>query len=331
MGSFASAVFVYGASLVYGTTGELDLREIGAALDPENPVALLGAGLLVSALGFKIASAPFHQWAPDVYQGAPTTVTGFMAAAAKITAFAALIRVSVLMLQPALDLFYPIIWVLAFLSMSVGNLMALMQRNLKRLLAFSGVAHAGYLLVGILVGGPDGLAAVLFYLLAYVFMTVGAFTVIATLAREGQERDTLDDLVGLVHTQPFIAISMTVCAFSLLGLPGTAGFIAKFQVFAAAISRALTTGDGWLVTLVVIALLNTCISIVYYLRIPSLMFMQRPLADSDPGPPGTLERAVLLTCALACVILGLAPHDALPGLYQLDLLRLAELAAASLN
>ncbi len=331
-GAFASALLVYGAALVYGVTGELGLREIGGALDPESPVALLGCGLLLAGLAFRVAAVPFHQWVPDTYQGAPTSVAGFMATAVTVGAFAVLVRVVTLALPPLADRLAAVLWVLAVASMSVGNLMALLQRNLKRMLGWSAIAHTGYLLMGVLVGGPEGLAALLFYLLAYVFMTLGAFTAVVALARDSGERDTLQDLEGLARTRPFIAVCLSVCAFSLLGVPGTAGFIGRFELLTAAISRGVATGDGWLVGVVVIAVINTAISVVYYLRLPGLMFMREAAAgDVAPTAPGTLERIVLLVCALACLVLGLSPHDALPGMYDLDLLRLAALAAASLH
>jgi NADH-quinone oxidoreductase subunit N len=331
IGSFASALLLYGSALLYGTTGSLDLREIGARFDPGQPISLAGAALVLIGLAFKIASAPFHQWVPDTYQGAPSSVSAFMATAVKVTAFGALARVLALALPPISDALYPVLWVLAAASMTVGNLMAILQNNSKRLLAYSSIAHAGYVLVGILVGGPQGLAAVLFYLLAYVFMTFGAFAVVGVLARDGDERDRVDDLAGLARSQPLAAITLSLCAFSLLGIPGTAGFIGKLRLFGAAVERGLATGETSLVVLVVIAVLNTAVSAVYYLRLPAVMFMApRPAGSAEPSAPGSLERVVLIVCCLAVLGLGLLPHGA-PGSGTLDVLRLADLAAAALN
>jgi NADH-quinone oxidoreductase subunit N len=332
IGSFASALLLYGCALLYGASGSLKLREIGARFDPSQALPLLGAGLVLIGLAFKIATVPFHQWVPDTYQGAPSPVTGFMATAVKVTAFGALARVLVLALSPVADTLYPVLWFLAAASMTVGNLMALLQNNVKRLLAYSSIAHAGYIMVGILVGGSAGMAAVLFYLLAYVFMTLGAFAVVGVLARDGDERDRIDDLAGLIHSQPLAAITLSLCAFSLLGLPGTAGFIGKLRLFGSAVERGLATGDTSLVVLVVIAVINTAVSAVYYLRLPAVMFMApRAQGSAEPSAPGSLERIVLWICAAAILALGILPHDLFWRLGDLDVLRLSDLAAAALN
>ena len=260
IGSFASAILLYGSALLYGATGSLSIYAIGDGFDPESPLAMLGAGLVLAALGFKIASVPFHQWAPDTYEGAPTTVSGFMATAVKVAAFGALLRIVGIALQPAADSIYTIIWVLAALSMTVGNVMAIIQRNAKRMLAYSSIAHAGYLLVGVLVGGAMGHSAVLFYLLVYTFMTIGAFTVVAILAKDGEEYDRIDDLAGLISTRPFPAVVMAICMFSLAGIPFTAGFMGKFQLFLAAIERGTLTADTSLYAIAIIGVLNSGIS-----------------------------------------------------------------------
>lgn len=331
MGSFASAVLLYGSALLYGATGSLSLDGIGAGLDPENTLDVVGTGLLIVGLTFKVASVPFHQWVPDTYQGAPTTISGFMATAIKTAAFGALLRVLSAALHPASDLIYPVLWALAALSMTVGNVMALSQRNVKRMLAWSSVAHAGYLLVGVLVGGVAGRAAVAFYLLAYAFMALGPFAVICVMARDGRERDRVDDLAGLLQTRPFLAVAMAVCLFSLLGMPGTAGFIGKFQIFGSAVSHGVATADGWLIALVVIAVLNTAISAAYYLRVVSVMFMRPAPADAQAPVPGTFELLVLFACILGCVVPGIAPQNVFPLVEDVDLLRMAQWAAASIG
>ena len=329
-GAVASAAFLYGSALLYGATGELGLRAIGAALDPEDPVVLAGIALLLASVGTRVAAVPFHQWLPDTFQGAPTSVTVFMATAARVAAFAVLVRLSAATFPALEERLAPVFWALAAVSILLGNLMALLQRDLKRLLAWSGVAHGGYVLVGILVGGPEGLAAVLFYLLVYTLMALGAFASVATLTRDGGRDPTLTDLAGLSRTQPFVAVCFSVCALSLIGVPGTAGFIAKLQLVMTAVSRAVSTGDGWLLGIAAIVVGGSALSAASYLRLPGAMFMGEPPAPAEESPPGTLDRIVLLVCAIGCLILGLSPHDALPGLYPLDVLRLADLAAASL-
>jgi NADH-quinone oxidoreductase subunit N len=336
IGSFASGLLLYGSALLYGATGSLALSEIATSFDPENALDLCGAGLVLTGLAFKISSVPFHQWAPDTYEGAPTPISGFMATTVKVAAFGVLVRVVAVALQPASDSIVPVLWVLSVLSMTVGNVMALIQRNTKRMLAYSSIAHAGYILIGVLVGGEAGTRAVLFYLLSYTFMTIGAFTVVAVLARDGREYDALDDLAGLGQTRPFLAVVMSVCMFSLLGMPATAGFVGKFLLFSAAVQQGIATGSSSLVWLVVIAVLNSALSLGYYLRVPAIMFFQPPREDVQSSAPGSFEAIVLVTCAAAILLLGLMPQDALPFLVSLlhmpdvNVLQLASDAAASL-
>jgi NADH-quinone oxidoreductase subunit N len=220
--------------------------------------------------------------------------------------------------------------------MTVGNVMALIQRNTKRMLAYSSIAHAGYLLIGVIAGGPAGTRAVLVYLLTYTFMTVGAFTVVSVLARDGDEHDRIDDLSGLAQTRPALAVVMSICMFSLLGMPGTAGFIGKFLVFSAAVQSGLATGSSSLVWLVVIAVLNSAISLGYYLRVPATMYFYPPRENTQPTGNSTFfEGLVLASCAAAVILLGLLPQDALPGVSSLlqmadvNVLQLASDAAAS--
>jgi len=336
IGSFASGLLLYGSSLLYGATGSLELAEIATSFDPEDALDLVGAGLVLVGLAFKISSVPFHQWAPDTYEGAPTTVSAFMATAVKVAAFGALLRVVSIGFAPASEAVNGALWVLAVLSMTVGNVMALIQRNTKRMLAYSSIAHAGYLLIGVIAGGPAGTRGVLVYLLTYTFMTVGAFTVVSVLARDGDEHDRVDDLSGLAQTRPGLAAVMSICMFSLLGMPGTAGFIGKFLVFSAAIERGLETGSSSLLWLVVIAVLNSAISLGYYLRIPATMYFYPAKDGSSPGRATFFEGLVLGTCAAGVLILGILPQDALPGLATLlqmpdvNVLQLASDAAASL-
>jgi NADH-quinone oxidoreductase subunit N len=336
IGSFASGLLLYGSSLLYGATGSLVLSEIATSFDPEDALDLVGAGLVLIGLGFKISSVPFHQWAPDTYEGAPTTISGFMATAVKVAAFGALLRVVSVAFAPASEAIYGVLWVLALLSMTVGNVMALIQRNTKRMLAYSSIAHAGYLLIGVIAGGEAGTQAVLVYLLTYTFMTVGAFTVVAVLARDGEEHDRIDDLSGLAHTRPALAAVMAICMFSLLGMPGTAGFIGKFLIFSAAVETGLETGNTSLIWLVVIAVLNSAVSLAYYLRIPAMMYFYPAPENAKHGHATFFEGVVLASCAAAVILLGLLPQDALPGvttilqMADVNVLELASEAAASL-
>ena len=331
-GSFASAVLLYGCALIYGATGSLALAEIAVRFDPEQPIALIGAGLLIAGLGFKIASVPFHQWAPDVYQGAPTTVTAFMATAVKVAGFGALIRVMAVALQPSAEVFYWVLFAMAVASMTVGNIMALIQNDTKRMLAWSSIAHAGYMLIGLATGTRDAYAAVLFYLLVYTFMSLAAFGVLANLASDGREPERVDDLAGLNATRPALAAVMALSMFALAGIPGTGGFMAKVQVFMAAIRHGSAISDGSLVALAVIAVVNSAISLAYYLRVPVLMYMREPedgaLAEV---PASSLQGFVVLLCAAAILLTGFLPQDIFaPGETAIDLLAGARSAAASL-
>jgi NADH-quinone oxidoreductase subunit N len=330
IGAFASGILLYGAALLYGATGTIALDGIAARFDPEAPVFLLGAGLLVVGLAFKIAAVPFHQWAPDVYEGAPTTVTAFMATAVKVAAFGALLRVVATALHPTADLFYGAFWVLAILTMTVGNVMAIVQTNMKRMLAYSSVAHAGYILIGVTVGTQGAYSAVLFYLFAYTFMTLGAFTVVAVLAHEGEERERIADLAGLGVTRAFPAAVMAITMFSLAGIPGTAGFMGKFYLFRAAVERGIALGDASLIWLAILGVLNSALSLVYYLRIPLVMYMQDPPGRERPAAPSSLEGLVLVTCGAATIALGLWPADLNLILGRVDLLRWATVASNAL-
>jgi NADH-quinone oxidoreductase subunit N len=311
IGSFAAAILVYGSSLVYGTTGSISLVGIGAQFDPENPVAMVGAGLLVIGLAFKVGSVPFHQWAPDVYEGAPTTVTAFMATAVKVAAFGVLLRVMAIAFEHSMSSFYVPLWWMAVLSMTIGNVMAIVQHNVKRMLAYSSIAHAGYALIGICVGTRESYAAVLFYLLAYTFMTLGAFAVVALALREDRTRGEIDELAGLHATRPFFAAVMAISMFALAGIPGTAGFMGKYQLFASAIEKWTTSpDDGSLLWLAVLGVLNSAISLAYYLRIPVVMYMRDPNPEVPVSvPSGSVGWFVLATCTAAVFLLGILPHD----------------------
>jgi NADH-quinone oxidoreductase subunit N len=277
LGAFASGFFVYGIALLYGATGTTNLVRLGTLLAERRagsePLVLAGLALLLVGFGFKTSAVPFHQWAPDVYEGAPTAVAALIATGSKAAAFAALLRVLVAMrvLQPDWAL---IMWLLAAFTMTVGNVIALAQRNLKRMLAYSSVAHVGYMLVGLAAGPELGSAAVLYYLLVYSLATVGAFGVILLLERDGVEAVDLEGYGGLAARHPVLALVLTVCLLSLIGLPPTAGFVGKFYLFSAAIRAG-----GPLVWLAVIAVLNSVAAAYYYLRLIVYMYMRDPEAE----------------------------------------------------
>jgi NADH-quinone oxidoreductase subunit N len=304
IGAFASGFLLYGIALVYGATGTTNLSLIGAQLSgkPLPLMAALGLGLLLIGFGFKVAAVPFHMWAPDVYDGSPTPVTGFMATGVKAAAFASLVRVLMEAFPSAVSLWQPIIAALAIASMVVGNLVALTQRSLKRMLAYSSIAHAGYLLTAAWPGSPAGAGAVLLYLLAYSLTTLAAFGFLAALGRGGERDVTLDDLAGLAATRPGIAFGLTVCMLSLLGFPGTFGFIGKWYILTAVVAQ------GHYI-LPVVVVLTSVVSAGYYLPVIMAMYMKSaPTADHYASvrlSPAALG-AVVLTVA-AVLLLGVWP------------------------
>ena len=342
-GSFASALMLYGMALLYGATGETSYSGI-AGYFAENllgPLALIGLGLVLVGFTFKISSVPFHQWTPDVYEGAPAAVTAYMSVTVKAAAFVALVRLAVATFGPVEGPLTNVLWWLAAATMVLGNLMAVIQDNVKRMLAYSSVAHAGYLLIGLVAASPgaygEAFAAVLFYLLAYAFTNLGAFGVVVALAHNGQDAERFEEYAGLAKRRPALAALMTLFLISLAGIPGTAGFIGKFLIFSAAVERGLATGGSALIVLVVIAVLNSAISLGYYLRVVATMYFHPAREDARPGRAGFFESAVLFACAAAVLLLGLLPQDALPGISSLlqmadvNVLQLASDAAATLG
>ena len=319
VGSFASAILLYGIALVYGTSGALDFAGIHRNFPPGNPLGTIGLALLVVGFAFKIASVPFHQWAPDVYEGAPTSVTAFMAITVKVAAFTALLRMLIQAFGPVATSLTDLFWGLAVLTILVGNLMAVIQTNLKRLLAYSSVAHAGYLLIGFATGTIEGYGAVLFYLLAYVFMNLGAFAVLIALSQAGKDCDSFADLAGVARERPGLAALLTLFALSLAGIPGTAGFVAKFVLFQAAVASGQTV-------LAIIGVLGSVVSVYYYLRIPVQMYMAEPTTTTRRRIASTGELLVLAVCAAVVLFLGFFPSHA-PGV--LDGIRALDWARAS--
>ena len=319
IGAFASCFLLYGIALVYGVTGTTNLSLVGAQLAgrPVPPMAALGLGLLLIGLGFKVAAVPFHMWAPDVYDGAPTPVTGFMATGVKAAAFAALVRVLLEAFPSAISIWQPIVAALAIASMVVGNLVALAQRPLKRMLAYSSIGHAGYLLVAVWAGTRAGAGAVLLYLLAYGLTTLASFGFLAALGRGGERDVTTDDIAGLAATRPGIAFGLSVCMLSLLGFPGTFGFIGKWYIISATVEQGQAI-------LPVILVLTSVVSAGYYLPIIMAMYMK-------PAPsPDRYAGVRLAPTAVGAVALSVVAIVAL-GFWPGDLLDLAGRSAESLT
>jgi NADH-quinone oxidoreductase subunit N len=296
-------------ALLYGATGSTDFVAIRRAFDPPgdaasvlaSPLASLGLALVAVGFTFKISAVPFHQWTPDVYEGAPSAVTAFMSVTVKAAAFAGLMRI-VSMAFGGAESLRDVLWWLAAATMIVGNVMAVIQENVKRLLAYSSVAHAGYLLMGLVAGTTAGSAAMLFYLVAYLFMNLGAFAVLIALTNRGQELDRLEDFSGLAKSRPALAALMTLLLVSLAGIPGTAGFIGKWLVFLAAVR------EGY-VGLAIIAVLTSLVSVYYYLRLPVVMYMREPGVELPRMRLHSAEGVVLAVCAIAVITLGLFPGE----------------------
>jgi NADH-quinone oxidoreductase subunit N len=268
LGAFASGFLLYGIALVYGATGTTNFALIGTqiGIGGTSTMLLIGMALLIVGFGFKVAAVPFHMWAPDVYDGAPTPVTAFMATVVKAAAFAALFRLLIAGFG-AVHAWHDILWWLAVITMVGGNLFALGQRSLKRMLAYSSVAHAGYLLVALTAGATQGTSAFLVYAIAYTMMSLGAFAVLSAKGRAGESEVLIDDLAGLAGKRPWLALAMAVCMLSLLGFPGTAGFIGKWYILIAATSA----GQNVLATILV---LTSVVSAGYYLPVIMAMYMK---------------------------------------------------------
>ena len=302
LGAFSSAFFLYGVAMAYGATGTTKIAALATALGGggEQALALLGFALLAVGFGFKVSAAPFHMWTPDVYEGAPTAVTAYMSAATKVAAFAALIRVLDVAFQALAWEWAPVIWALAAISVVLGSVLAIAQTNVKRMLAYSSIAHAGFILTGLTAPGSTGIRAAMFYLIAYAAMTVGAFATVMVVSGRGEERERLEDYAGLGRTNPLAAALMTLFLLSLAGIPPTAGFIAKVSVFSAAI-------DAGYWDLVLIGVLASVAAAFFYLRVIVLMYMQEPADEPVPERPTGLAGPVLAVAAAATLALGVFP------------------------
>lgn len=304
LGAFATGFLLYGIALIYGAAGTTNLQRIGAALAQrrvENPPLLLaGTGMLLVGLGFKVAAVPFHMWVPDVYDGAPTAITAFLSAGPKAAGFAALLRVLVSALDPLRPEWSAALWVLAALTMSVGNLAAISQQSIKRMLAYSSIAHAGYVLVALTAMNDQGVSSALFYLFVYTFMNIGAFAVVILVSRQGEEGLDVRDYAGLASRNPALALAMTVFMLSLAGFPPTAGFLGKFYVFGAAVKAGY-------VSLAVIGVLNSLVSVYFYLGVVVTMYMKNPAEDAQPVAVGPSAKFATGLAAIATLAIGIAP------------------------
>ena len=305
LGSFATAFFLFGIALLFGATGTTILTEIRSALANAQANAALtwmGIAFLFVGLAFKVATVPFQVWTPDVYEGAPAPVTAFLSVGPKAAAMAAFLRIFLTALAPAAAKWFWLIWVSAVLTMFVGNLAALVQTNIKRMLAYSSIAHAGYILIAFAAGTEHGVAAVLFYLVVYALMKLGAFTVVAHVSGPGEKRLNIRDYAGLATRQPLVAGCFAVFLFSLIGVPLTGGFLGKFYIFQAAIAE----GSRWLLWLVILGAINTAISIYYYLRVVIAMYFREPSAEMQVAAVPPSVAFVLTLTALGTIYLGLA-------------------------
>ena len=304
LGAFASSFFLYGIAFLYGTTGTTNIDEMSTRIAAQsmsgNPMILLGIGLLIVGFAFKIAAVPFHMWSPDAYEGAPAVITGFMSTGVKAAAIAAFVRVFLKGLDPMIADWAPILWWIAALTMIVGTVVGVAQTSLKRMLAYSSIAHGGYLLAGLVAGNEVGKAAILFYLAAYALTNLGAFGVIALVGSRERANDDLRDYAGLYQTHPALAALMAFFLLSLGGFPPTAGFIAKWYIFSAAI------GSGYY-GLAIIGVLSSVVSVFFYLRIVVMMYMTDRDARPVPAPISSLAMGGLVVAMLGVLYLGVLP------------------------
>jgi NADH-quinone oxidoreductase subunit N len=308
LGAFATGFLLYGIALLYGATGFLYLKDIAAYISSKNllrnPMLLLSLVFLTIGFGFKIASVPFHMWTPDVYEGAPTSITAFMATGVKAAGFSALVRV----FFSALPAFRPdwtsIMWVIALATMTLGNIVAISQTNIKRMLAYSSIAHAGYILVAFVAGNDLGTSGILFYLMAYAFMNLGAFTVVILLGKKGEENTLIKDYAGIGFKHPLLAAAMTIFLLSMAGIPPLGGFMAKFYVFSAAVKEKFY----WLA---ILGVLNSAVSVYYYLRVTVLMYFresEREITGLQFSPASVFA---LILAVIGTLYMGIFPANVL--------------------
>jgi NADH-quinone oxidoreductase subunit N len=316
LGAFSLGLLLYGMSMMYGLSGSTNLRTIAVAVASHgrDPWLVLGLIFVVAGIGFKIAAVPFHMWAPDVYEGAPTPITAFLSVGSKAASFAMLLRIFYEGLPSMSADWTMLFYVLSVLTMTVGNIAALTQSNIKRMLAYSSIAHAGYILIGVIAGTSRGVAAALIYLLIYAFMQTGAFAVVVLMRRADMVGDEIKDLSGLIRRAPVAAVAMLLFMLSLGGIPPTAGFMGKFWIFSAAI-------DADYVWLAVIGVLNAVVSLYYYMRVVVQMFMKSEMTGSEP----VMTPAMVVTLAIAVI------GTIMIGVYPRPVFEIAEISARTLG
>ncbi len=306
LGAFATAFLLYGIALIYATTGLLDVREIAGYLVSGNfrltPLFMIGLAMLVVGFGFKTASVPFHMWTPDVYEGAPTSITAFMATGIKAAAFGAFLRVFYTAFIPLLGAWSGMLWLIAAATMTLGNIAALVQDDVKRMLAYSSIAHAGYILIAFVIGDRFSSVSILFYILVYTFMNIGAFAVVILLGQKDAQRTGIENYAGLAGRHPLIALAMTVFLLSLAGIPPLAGFMGKFYV----LSAAIRAGYYWLA---VIGVLNSVVAVYYYLRVVMYMYFREPTGEMGRPDFSPAYTVVIAISVWALFHMGIFPRD----------------------
>jgi len=304
LGSFATGFFLYGVAWIYGLTRSVNLSVVRGVFQHQpvdSTFVGIAAALMFVGLAFKVSAAPFQIWAPDVYQGAPTPVSAFLSAGPKAAAFAIFLRIFMTAFEPIGDKWQPLVWTAALASMCIGNFAAILQTNIKRMLAYSSIAHAGYVLVALAARSEIGIAATMFYLAGYAFMNVGAFTAVSVLTGKGERYQNIGDFKGMGRKQPLAAAMFTIFLLSLIGVPLTGGFFGKFYIFKAAL-------DSHLIWLTVLGLLNSAVGAYYYLRILVVMYMYEPGEAADAAEPLAPSLAfALILPALGTLALGIFP------------------------
>lgn len=308
LGAFATGFLLYGIALIYGATGSLQLKDVASYIASKNllrsPMLMMSLVFLTIGFGFKIASVPFHMWTPDVYEGAPTSITAFMATGVKAAGFSALVRVFFTALSNFHTDWISIMWLISVATMTVGNIVAISQTNIKRMLAYSSIAHAGYILVAFVSGNDIGTAGILFYLLAYAFMNLGAFTCVILLGKKGEENTLISDYAGIGFKYPLLSAAMTIFLLSMAGIPPLGGFMAKFYVFSAAVKSKFY----WLA---ILGVLNSAVSVYYYLRVTVLMYFREPEREIT-GLRFPITSVIALVLALiGTIYMGLFPSNVL--------------------
>lgn len=315
LGAFSTGFLLYGMALTYGVTGSTRISVIASkvaqmAAPTTSTMLMAGMLLMITGFAFKVAAAPFHMWTPDVYEGAPSPMTAFMSAGPKAAGFAAMLRILMVSFPSLQADWSQLFWILAVLTMTVGNITALRQDNIKRILAYSSIAHAGYVLVGLAAGNPTGTTGILFYMLSYTFMNIGAFAVIVLVGRKGESNINVQDFAGFGFKHPVLAAAMSIFLFSLAGMPPTAGFIGKFYLFSGAIEK----GYVWLA---IIGVLNSAASVYYYLRVMVFMYMKDATEEFD-----WLQNSATIALCLIISVVG----SLLPGMVPSVVLQFAQQA-----